>query len=59
MREDEQDLGFAEFGDSKRLHPSPTERETSDGTPDPAEFLVGRQGLEPWTLGLKVRCSAN
>src|SRR4029453_17908794 len=21
--------------------------------------LVGRQGLEPWTLGLKVRCSTN
>ena len=21
--------------------------------------VVGRQGLEPWTLGLKVRCSAN
>ena len=21
--------------------------------------LVGRQGLEPWTLGLKARCSTN
>ena len=21
--------------------------------------VVGRQGLEPWTPGLKVRCSAN
>ena len=25
----------------------------------PAVLLVGRQGLEPWTLGLKVPCSAN
>ena len=21
--------------------------------------LVGRQGLEPWTVGLKARCSTN
>ena len=25
----------------------------------PQEIMVGRQGLEPWTLGLKARCSAN
>ena len=23
------------------------------------KLMVGRQGLEPWTLGLKVPCSAN
>ena len=22
-------------------------------------YVVGRQGFEPWTLGLKVPCSAN
>ena len=25
----------------------------------PSSFLVGRQGVEPWTLGLRVPCSTN
>ena len=32
----------------------------SDSSPNPEELkLVGRQGIEPWTLRLKVSCSAN
>lgn len=25
----------------------------------PSRYPVGRQGLEPWTNGLKIHCSAN
>ena len=59
LREDDQDLSFAEFGDSGRLYPSPTKSADLSDEANPAESLVGRQGLEPWTLGLKARCSTN
>ena len=37
----------------------PRPRKPPDPLKSSREKLVGRQGLEPWTLGLKARCSAN
>ena len=55
MREEESDLSFADFGGSKRLYPAPAESNADTESPNPAKPLVGRQGLEPWTIGLKER----
>ena len=57
MREEDRDVSFAEFDDSERLYTSPGEG-NPEGLANPLE-LVGRGGLEPPTLGLKVRCSTN
>ena len=59
MREEETDLSFAEFGDPGRPYTAPAETNERDEFANPTDLLVGRQGLEPWTLGLKARCSAN
>ncbi len=59
MREEEQDLSFAEFGVSERLYTSPRESDEIAELPKSLESLVGRRGLEPRTLGLKARCSTN
>ncbi len=66
LREEEEDLSFLDFGDTRR-HPGGTKRAMAPGTRTPrratpredSRSLVGRQGLEPWTLGLKARCSTN
>ena len=58
MREEELDLSFADFGGSKRLYPAPNENGADDELANPAESLVGRQGLEPWTNASKARCAA-
>ncbi len=57
MQDEESDLSFANFGDSKRLYPAPAESDASAKSRNPAKSLVGRQGLEPWTIGLKARHS--
>ncbi len=49
IQNEESDLSFANFGDSKRLYPAPTELAESAKRRNPASSLVGRQGLEPWT----------
>ena len=59
IQDEESDLPFANFGDSKRLYPAPAEFAESAKRRSPANSLVGRQGLEPWTIGLKARCSTN
>ena len=59
IQDEESDLSFANFGDSKRLYPAPAELAESAKRHNPAKSLVGRQGLEPWTIGLKARCSTN
>ena len=49
--------------DLRQLRWGSRERQSTVGKGDPWEHrlekMVGRQGLEPWTPGLKVRCSAN
>ena len=55
MQNEESDLSFANFGDSKRLYPAPAESDASAKKCNLAKSLVGRQGLEPWTIGLKAR----
>ena len=55
MREDESGLTFADFAGSERLYPAPGDQPESAEIRNPANSLVGRQGLEPWTLGLKER----
>ena len=55
LRESELDLTFAEFGGSERLYPAPAKTSEESEAPNPAKPLVGRQGLEPWTIGLKER----
>jgi hypothetical protein len=57
LRESEPDLTFAEFGGSERLYPAPAELAESAKQRNSAKTLVGRQGLEPWTIGLKARHS--
>ena len=39
----------------------PVHRQQKSDQPEPIAFfsMVGRQGFEPWTLGLKVPCSAS
>jgi integrase len=59
IQDEESDLSFANFGDSKRLYPAPTELAESVKSRNPLKSMVGRQGLEPWTIGLKARCSTN
>ena len=58
MREEEPDLSFAEFGGSERLYPAPGGEAEDAELRNPATLLVGRQGLEPWTLGLKEQGGA-
>jgi len=57
IQDEESDLSFANFGDSKRLYPAPTELAESAERRNPLKSMVGRQGLEPWTIGLKARHS--
>ena len=53
MREEEVDLGFANFGDgAKRLYPAPNENGVSHDTANPAGRLVELGGIEPPTLRL-------
>lgn len=59
MRGEESDLSFAEFGGSERLYPAPASDAETEVAPNCPESLVGRQGIEPWTNGLKARCSAS
>ncbi len=59
IQDEESDLSFANFGDSKRLYPAPAELAETAKRHNTAKSLVGRQGLEPWTIGLKARCSTN
>jgi len=59
MPEEESDLSFAEFGDPGRPYTAPAVAGVGEEVRNLPEPLVGRQGLEPWTLGLKARCSAN
>ncbi len=56
MREEDNDLSFADFGGAKRLYPAPAGEPEWDGSPNSADSLVGRVGLEPTTNGLKARC---
>ena len=58
IQDEESDLSFANFGDSKRLYPAPAELTESAKQRNSAKTLVGRQGLEPWTIGLKARPDA-
>ncbi len=55
LREEEADLSFAEFGGPGRPYTAPAIDEASEESPKYPESLVGRQGLGPWTLGLKER----
>jgi integrase len=59
MREEETDLSFAEFGSmrdgARRLYASPESDDPRSQSRKRPESLVGRQGLEPWTNGLKER----
>ncbi len=50
IQDEESDLSFANFGGSKRLYPAPTNSTASAKRRNPAKSLVGRQGLEPWTI---------
>ena len=59
MKRDEPDLSFVEFGVAKPRHPSLAFPPENDESSNPLKSLVGRGGLEPPTLGLKVRCSPN
>ncbi len=58
MREEEQDLSFAEFGGPGRPYTAPRFGEASADAAKSVESLVGRRGLEPRTLGLKERTGA-
>ncbi len=49
------DLSFAEFGDPERPYTAAADVADLDEASNPSNLLVGRQGLEPWTLGLKGR----
>ena len=55
MREEETDLSFAEFGGPGRPYTDPADAADLDEASNPAKLLVGRQRLEPWTLGLIAR----
>ena len=59
MREEEADLSFAEFGGTRRPYTAPDDGNARAETRNLLNLLVGRAGLEPPTLGLKARCSAN
>ena len=50
MREEETDLSFADFGGSERLYPAPPSERDGQKTPNPADLLARREGLEPPTL---------
>ncbi len=53
MREEEEDLSFAMFGDgAKRLYPAPNENGAGDRVASPAKYLVELGGIEPPTLRL-------
>ena len=55
LKSEERDLSFAEFGPKRPLLKSKQMNESRN----PLKSMVGRQGLEPWTIGLKARCSTN
>ena len=59
MREEQTDLSFLEFGGTRRPYTAPDDRNTRAETRNTLNSFVGRGGLEPPTLGLKARCSAN
>ncbi len=50
MREEEDDLSFADFGGSERLYPAPDQKSVSAESPNSLERLARREGLEPPTL---------
>ncbi len=50
MREEETDLSFAEFGGSERLYPAPKDSGGDGESPNYANSLARREGLEPPTL---------
>ena len=53
LKSEERDLSFAEFGPKR---PLPKSKQTTESR-NLLKLLVGRQGLEPWTIGLKARHS--
>jgi hypothetical protein len=55
MPGEERDLSFAEFGGPGRPYTAPESGSPESDSRNPVSSLVGRQGLEPWTLGLKAR----
>jgi len=56
MREEEEDLGFATFGDgSERLYPAPNKNGVEEKLSNPAKTLVELRGIEPLTLRLPER----
>ena len=50
MRDEESDLSFAEFGGPKRLYPALGISGDESESPNYAERLARREGLEPPTL---------
>jgi integrase len=59
MTGEERDLSFAEFDAPGRPYTAPASEPDSDEPRKSPDSLVGRQGLEPWTIGLKARCSTS
>jgi len=55
MPGEQSDLSFADFGGSERLYTAPGNEGEEAEARNTATSLVGRQGLEPRTLGLKAR----
>ena len=54
MREEEDDLSFADFGGSERLYPNPTLESDSGEPRDSLESMARREGFEPPTLRFEV-----
>ena len=59
IQNEESDVSLANIGDSKRFNPALAELTEPAERRNPLKSMVGRQGLEPWTIGLKARCSTN
>ena len=59
VNQEERDLSFAEFGGQQRPYAAPRQQATLEESRKFPIPLVGRQGLEPWTIGLKVRGGAS
>ncbi len=58
MKEEPGDLSFVEFGGPGRPYTAPLSEEPNAESDNALNSLVGRQGLEPWTLGLKEQSGA-
>jgi hypothetical protein len=54
MREEEDDLSFADFSGSERLYPAPGQKSVSRESPNSLESMARREGLEPPTLRFEV-----